>query len=220
MKGIGFSTGVERKSPPPKIIGISGQKQSGKDTLCNFLMKKIDTLNAGPWRRIAFADPVKDILCSMFGVSREWIEEWKVKEECPPGWDMNVRMAMINIGDRLREICPTVWIDKTLRGSFNRVISDVRYQNEARLVSERGFLIRVHNPRVETLQNPSETELIHFDKTCLGSEIQGRVEIPGVPYHVFISNDGTLEEFRQKFELLVFPEVEKSLKYFVGPGLS
>ena len=46
-----------------KLIGLLGRKQSGKDTLGNYLVDKYN------YKRYAFADPIKDILKIMFDLS-------------------------------------------------------------------------------------------------------------------------------------------------------
>ena len=58
-------------------IGISGKARSGKDTVADLLFPKLPSLHIGEWRRVAFADKLKDIMCQVFGVTRDFIEEWK-----------------------------------------------------------------------------------------------------------------------------------------------
>lgn len=57
-----------------KIIAVSGWKGSGKDTLANFLIKEFG------FKRIGFADPLKDTVASQFGLSRESLDDQKIKE--------------------------------------------------------------------------------------------------------------------------------------------
>lgn len=58
-----------------KILSITGRKQSGKDTLGNFLINNAAEL-FGPGiivRKFGFADPLKDIVHRLFGIPKEWL---------------------------------------------------------------------------------------------------------------------------------------------------
>lgn len=57
------------------LIAISGFKGSGKDTLADFLVKTHD------FKRISFADPLKDLVASNFGVSRKDLDDSNKKEK-------------------------------------------------------------------------------------------------------------------------------------------
>lgn len=199
-----------------RLIGISGKKRSGKDTICRILLPKLRALGLGPWNQVAFAEPVKNILSGIFGVSREWIEEWKVRDEIPEGWEMTVREALINIGDRFREIKKSVWRDRAFNLPGNKVITDLRYKNEAWAAHKLGLIVRVYRPGLETLDNPSETDLDEYDKICLAGELEGEINIPEIPYHFFLLNNGGVWDLKKKVEDVLFPGVERSLKFFTS----
>lgn len=58
-----------------KILAITGRKQSGKDSLGNFLVSNATEL-FGPGfvvRRFGFADPLKEMVSNLFGVPLEWM---------------------------------------------------------------------------------------------------------------------------------------------------
>lgn len=120
------------------VIGVSGQLRNGKDTVADHLFQKLDP-NFG-WKRTAFASNVKRIFCETFGVDLAFIEEWKVKDSIPPGFGMNVRRGLQQIGDGFRQIYPTIWLDLVFRESGPKIISDVRYINEVKKVKEEGGL--------------------------------------------------------------------------------
>lgn len=82
------------------IIGISGKKQHGKDTVCriiqylfhqyNYHGKIVDTFDCwvktfqnyhNNWERKLFADKLKDIVCMLIGCTREQLEDNKFKEK-------------------------------------------------------------------------------------------------------------------------------------------
>lgn len=58
-----------------KILAISGWKRSGKDTLANYLIEKEG------FKRISFADPLKDSVSKEFNIPREYLDDPKFKEK-------------------------------------------------------------------------------------------------------------------------------------------
>jgi len=68
---------------PPLIIGAHGFKQSGKDTFADLLVREYG------YRRIAFADRVKDAIHVIFGVPREHLYGSNEDKQRPSGvrWD-------------------------------------------------------------------------------------------------------------------------------------
>jgi deoxynucleotide monophosphate kinase-like protein len=57
-----------------KVIAISGWKGSGKDTAANYLIEKKNYL------RVAFADPLKDMVATTYNIPRSSLDDPKVKE--------------------------------------------------------------------------------------------------------------------------------------------
>ena len=57
-----------------KIIAVSGFKGSGKDTLANYLIDNVG------YRRVAFADPLKDMASEQFGIYRTAFDDPRLKE--------------------------------------------------------------------------------------------------------------------------------------------
>lgn len=57
-----------------KVVMISGWKGSGKDTAADFLMKK------HKFKRVAFADPLKDIVANEWDIPRSWCDDREYKE--------------------------------------------------------------------------------------------------------------------------------------------
>lgn len=132
------------------IIGLVGFAGSGKDTVGQYLVE-----NYG-YRSEAFADPLKDCLCAIFGWDREmmsgrtpesrvWREQvdqwWAAKLEIP---HFSPRFAMQNIGtDVMRKLFhDQVWIlnmeKRLLSAEHPVVITDGRFGNEIRLVRRLG----------------------------------------------------------------------------------
>jgi hypothetical protein len=162
------------------LIGFIGLKQSGKDTAFRHLY-----LCEG-FRRVAFADKLKDVAQDLYGLSPEQVNG-HLKEAVDPRWDMTPRQILQQIGTNVaREVHPKTWIryalgkvDTLMAAGENVAMTDVRFRNEAEEILNRGgYLVRIVRPslRREDL-HPSEREQM------------------SIPVHEVIFNDGTLELF-------------------------
>jgi hypothetical protein len=229
------------------VIGVAGQAQMGKDTLADRLVRLLNQpwhdehaereygvdmhypYKSKLWTRSAFAKGVKKVFTDAFDTTFEFVEEWKVKPEPPPGFEMNVRKSLQFIGDGFRQIRPTVWLDLALRGNEPRIISDVRYINEFRRVHEEGGL-NILVGRTEKLNddpNASEAQIKPYVVWCLENlpndvtfnparwdyRFKGRT-VPEPPPHmemfdIFIRNDKALEEYYSDIAAHVLPYVQK-----------
>jgi hypothetical protein len=139
--------------PHPFLIGLIGKKGSGKDTVCRMIQERYP--NAV---RLAFADALKEEVASALGVSVDFIESHKT----------NFRLILQGWGTEFRrELCsPNYWIEKlqaklSAHSDSPVIITDVRFRNEAELVSSNGGLIvRVMRSQcAEPDSHRSETEL-------------------------------------------------------------
>src|ERR1022692_4495359 len=125
-----------------KVITFTGQKQNGKTTASKYLVEKLNSRYKIPviWNKVGFADAVKKIYMDTFGVSLEFIEHWKCKDEAPPGFLMSVREGLRFIGDGFRKIQPNIWIDIVFRKDIPKIIDDGRYFNEGVATRSNGGL--------------------------------------------------------------------------------
>jgi hypothetical protein len=211
-----------------KLIAVAGQAQNGKDTISDYVMKKL-TENGQSWKRTAFANKVKEIFCETFGKDLEFAEKWKVIQEIPEGFDMSIRQALQFIGDGFRKIKPTVWLDQPFRDkSTPIIISDVRYINEfSRVFSEGGLNIIVVKPdKINYDNNFSESQIrpysewffnffkndprivinlkeINWNLIKKEQETPEKIEL----FHVFINNFGTKKELENSIEDVLIPIV-------------
>ena len=218
-----------------KIISATGQAQNGKDTFCDYLQKELNSMpNKIIWERTAFANAVKDTFCKTFEVDRQFIEEWKTKDECPPNLSMPVRKALQFIGDGFRQIRPDIWIDIALRDKTkNLIISDSRYFSEAEAVkSKNGLVFLIYRQGfLNDDPNPSESQIRPIIQWCDRNLPEGPINYSGnmmrygtsVPeelkyFNYFIRNDGTVESFYEKIRESVVPYVLKSRFFleFIG----
>ena len=75
------------------IIGIVGNKQSGKDTTGNYLIDKYK------FTKYAFADPIKDIAKILFCLPDESVNGTnKQKEQIDERWNLNGRQIIQRLG--------------------------------------------------------------------------------------------------------------------------
>lgn len=211
-----------------KVIGIGGQLGSGKDTLSDYLAKRLNErvtfdYSVRHWRRIGFAHAVKKVFMDSFDVSWDFIEKWKRIPEPPPGFDKNVRQSLQFIGDGFRQIRSNIWIEMGFREDVPKIISDVRYLNEATAIREHGGLnVLVWRAGHENDDpNPSEAQIKPtvdwFVKARFDGDVralqQGTVD-DNIPAHVklfdfFIRNEGTLDQLYKKVDNFLVPVIEE-----------
>lgn len=183
------------------IIALAGKARSGKDTTADIL----HPLLPKNWKRTALATEIKKVTCDVMGVTADYVEEWKVKNEIPSGFVVTMREALINIGNRFREIKPTCWIDKI--DNHPQILTDIRYKNEANEFHKRGLVIRIISDRSPFIESISEMDLDEYDQ--LIRKDSGPIRVDNVPYDYVIYNNGTLEELERHIRLFLLPYLEK-----------
>lgn len=152
------------------IIGITGYAGVGKDS---FAM----ALEPHGYRRRSFADPLKAIAEEMYPwvrILNRVLGRERAKRWCPP-----VRRAYQRLGTAVREhLSRDVWAEHLLRDTPpNTVIADVRYANEAELITRhRGIIVKINRPGYGPVNG-------HHSETLEGI----------VPTYV-VNNDGTLRD--------------------------
>ena len=204
-----------------EIVSVAGQIASGKDVLSDYLGSKLPG-----WKREAFGNGVKDIFMEAFGETWEFVEQWKRMDEIPVGYINTVRFALQQIGDGLRQIKPSVWVDRVFRGETPLVISDVRYLNEAQAVKDRGGIsILLWRPGHENdIDHPSEAQLKSYLDWCAKYAVEGEIHHawgaaldafeeptpkPADLFDLFIINSGSISDLYKKVDDIVIPYVEK-----------
>ena len=170
------------------IVGITGKKRHGKDTIGAHLVTHFG------FRHLAFADEVKAIVMEVFNLSREQCYgAIELKEAVDPRWGVTPRYLMQQVGTEvgrnndftaLSELAPKeilrqafrqrglvpgnamMWINHTLDNvkSWDRaLVTDCRYLNEAKAIQDRGGVIvrvvRPDYPDNEFSTHDSETKL-------------------------------------------------------------
>lgn len=177
------------------LVGITGKKGAGKDTLASVLTER-NFYNA------KMAEPLKNMLRSIYretGMDHDMIErkiEGDLKEiPCKILCGRTPRYAMQKLGDEWRrmignDLWTNLWRNKVIRflkEGVPVVCTDIRYLAEAEVVEELGgVMIRVERPGLESDDNHvSETEM---------DQIQ-------VDYS--IGNMGSVYDLKKKMETLM-----------------
>ncbi len=144
------------------IIGILGKKYNGKDTIADHLVKKYG------FKKIAFADPVKDMCRLLFGFNERQLYG-DLKEVVDSNWGVSPRTVMQYLGTDvfrrdINKIMPHIkenfWINCVRTRYLNMlkedpkvllVISDVRFANEVDIIHElKGPVFKVERDVVNS----------------------------------------------------------------------
>jgi len=148
------------------LIGLIGCKNSGKDTVADFLVEKHD------FKKKSFADTLKKMCKLLFRLEDCQLHDALLKEEMDPRWDMTPRKMMQLVGtDMVRNVLDqNFWLkhmDLYLHEELPErlVVPDVRFQNEADWIRKHnGVLIRITDNRKSFNDNhASETEQFTID---------------------------------------------------------
>ncbi len=123
----------------PRIIAIAGKERAGKDTLASILVNRFG------YTRMAFADPLKDMVYTLLNFREE------NKDEIDPVWGITPRQALIFFGtdimqEKIEDLLPGVgrsfWVRHMIarmpRGASCIVISDLRYPHEEQALKDMG----------------------------------------------------------------------------------
>jgi hypothetical protein len=170
-----------------KVLAISGWKGSGKDTLANYLIEDHG------FKRIAFADPLKDAVAKEFGIPREWCDDPHFKErplfqypvQARDWFSKNITFFMANElvstfwtpralcilkGSTMRSVDPDYWVKQAvaqMKPDGKYVITDLRYRNEAttlrQCVGEALTTVRINRFADSPSSDPSERDLDVFE---------------------------------------------------------
>lgn len=139
------------------IIGLTGKKQAGKDTVADYLVE-----NYG-FTKIGFADQLYEAVCVLFDITREQADRWKVdgasvywayKHQWPSVTltnPLSMREILQRFGTEVgREVFGEhFWVERFIERYFDKlseeafgqakfVVRDVRFNNEALALNELG----------------------------------------------------------------------------------
>lgn len=170
------------------IIGISGKKQHGKDTIADYLVHNY------MYRKMSFADPLKKVCSVIFGFTKEQMSDSKLKETPDARWKVSPRQALQFVGtDLFRNhfgaLCPAVsehiWVE-AMRSRIDKreltVIPDIRFKDELDLIHELGGIV------VNVVRDSVEST----DKHVSEKAVEG--------YDISIKNNGTIQSLYQEVD--------------------
>ncbi len=123
------------------IIGLAGGKGCGKSTVAKIIAKRYG------YEQISFATPIKDML-RVLGLGDAELYDPVIKEIPLDEYGKSPRELLQSLGTEWGRMLVSgdVWIQalkKQLDPQTNYVIDDVRFENEAIFVRERGAVIHV-----------------------------------------------------------------------------
>lgn len=160
----------------PRLIGISGQLNSGKDEVAKMIVSLTSRLQHtviiqgefvkigdSPYMTKRFAGKLKEMTAVALNVPLSQLEDRDYKESVIPRYGITVRKIMQDLGQYMRDtIHPDFWVN-LLFDQYNGdswLLPDMRHVNELeRVKSYGGLTIRVDRPELaEDLSHKSETE--------------------------------------------------------------
>lgn len=173
-----------------KMIVFHGLARSGKDTGAELLDNHLSNLGHNV-TRMAFADPIKDIGCIMFNMTRQEIED---KKEVVDDWvGKSPRWFLQEFGTEFvrNEIDSNFWA-KNLEQKFNKsdadfvIVTDCRFPNEIDMAKRIGAItIKVVRDNKDSVASGAEK---HISEMGLDDEL----------FDFVIDNNGTIKEYMLK----------------------
>ena len=172
-----------------QLIGITGKKCSGKDTVADFLVRKYG------FTKLSFALPLKTAAQELFLLTPQQLHDRKEKEAIDPRWGVSPRQIMQMIG--------TDWVRHQFRDDFwvrriqyeierlpshvqKIVVSDVRFENEKQWILDMGGQVIGLSRKHINLSDQHESE------TAIDACLKN--------ISVF-DNDGPVQELYKKIEI-------------------
>lgn len=143
---------------PMKILGLTGQKQSGKDTAADFIEQHVREWDVV---RIGFADALKEEVCKACGIELAHLEANKDKyRTILQWWGTDFRRNMYGQDYWLKQ-----WMARAVSSRAHLIIvPDVRFKNEAELLRQFGAKIfRVVRYGLPDDKHQSETEMASLE---------------------------------------------------------
>ncbi len=151
-----------------KIVALGYKKGSGKNTFSRFLQTYLQQVTPKlKIKEVSFAAKLKDISFQLFnwgGLERGVYYEThrEEKEVVLPKLDLSPRDIWIQVGNKLREVKSSVWIDYALLNvqADLIIITDLGYINEAKRIKELdGQLIKIVRDDTVKATDSREIEL-------------------------------------------------------------
>lgn len=207
------------------IIGIAGFIGSGKDTIADYL------ITFKGFRRMSYAEPLKDAISAIFGWDRELLEgttkysrEWR--DAIDPWWaerlnirHLTPRWVLQQWGTEVgrRAFHDDIWIasveNKLRTTKDNVVISDCRFPNELKSIKNTGGI----TIRVSRGQNPVWYDAaVAFNRGFYTADYHNAKRVleehnvhaseyssVGLNYDYHVDNSGTVDDLHKKIDSII-----------------
>lgn len=207
------------------IVGVAGFIGSGKDTIADYL------ITFKGFRRMSYAEPLKDAISAIFGWDRELLEgttkysrEWR--DTIDPWWaerldikHLTPRWVLQQWGTEVgrRAFHDDIWIasvENKLRSiKDDIVISDCRFPNELKSVKRAGGIT------IRVMRGPNPNWYDSAVSLNKGYYSSGYVEARkiledkgvhaseyssvGLEYDYIVENNGTIDDLHRKVDLII-----------------
>lgn len=168
-------------------IFINGRGGSGKTEIANYLVEQYG------YTEITLADPIYEIAEKYYGMEKK------------------DRRLLQEIGQKLREIDPDIWVKYAIRTIENNpdikyVLSDVRQENEYEHFYEMGFSpIRVFASLENRIQRIEKRDGIKVDDEYIDRLENNRAETGADDKYYFkdIDNNGAVSDLHRRIDGIV-----------------
>ena len=128
------------------IVGIGYKKGSGKNTLAKLINTYLQRCcGKCVTKQVSFAEKVKDISYQLYSWANlkrgiHYESHYDEKEITLPLIGLSPRDIWIAVGNKMREIYPSTWVDYALKGIKANVIliTDMGFHNEYQKIKESG----------------------------------------------------------------------------------
>ena len=123
------------KTMKRKVIAFCGFEQSGKDYSCRILME------TRGFKKVAFADALREVAFKTLGMTMEdGMKNYENLKSNPIYGNLTFRNILENLGSAIRRYDRNFWaktvLVKLIECTDNICISDLRYANEYKVVSQ------------------------------------------------------------------------------------
>ena len=141
-----------------QIIGIAGPARCGKDTAANYIISQ----TSGS-KKASFADPIKEMILGGLGLRTDQVYG-DAKDELDTRYGCTPRHMMQTLGTEWgrQMVNGEIWVKAMeTRAIPGMIIPDVRFENEAKFIRQRGILIHIAGRgRTITTDHVSENGVI------------------------------------------------------------
>ena len=139
------------------IIGLSGKKRSGKNTVAKLIATETPSL----CKEFAFADALKDEVAKACGVKRSFLEENKQNFRLIlQGWGTDFRRDLNDKQYWVKKLDSSLYEQFQKNPDCIALITDVRFVDEAEYLRKCGaVIVRVNRPTTSVDEHSSETDL-------------------------------------------------------------